>query len=75
MNSTYAKQVGKAIRRHRELAGISQQNLAEKVGVTVATLSSWKSGNTRFGPPIGRLLDISHALQVSILVTVPVGSK
>jgi len=39
--------VGRAIRRHRRAADITQSELAARVGVDVQTVCQWERGNRR----------------------------
>lgn len=50
------------IRRYRDQAGLSQQELADSLGVSKGFISALESG--RSVPSIDRLLQIADALQV-----------
>jgi len=39
--------VGRAIRRHRRAADLTQSQLAERVGVDLQTVCQWERGNRR----------------------------
>ncbi len=59
-----AQQWGRAIRAQRQLLGLTQAALAEKVGVTQGTVSRWERGDCQ---PEHRLIP----LIASALCTVP----
>lgn len=42
---TPASELGHAIRYHRNQAGLTQQDLADAIGTTQATVSRWESGS------------------------------
>lgn len=50
----------KAIQKYRELAGMTQAMLAEKIGVTQSTISNWECGERK--PDIYALKKIAYAL-------------
>ncbi len=52
------------IRKFREAAGLTMKELAGKVGVSVATVSRWESGEDL--PAAGRLPLLAGALDCSI---------
>lgn len=52
-----------AIKRLREEAGLSQVQLAEKVGVHFNTVGNWEDGTTE--PKASQVLKLSEALGVS----------
>lgn len=54
---------GQKIRKHRKICGLSQEELAEKIGISVTHMSHIETGNTKLGLPV--LADISVALGVS----------
>ncbi len=56
--------VGKNIRHFREAAGLSQEALAEKLGVTRQAVSNWELGKTE--PDIETLHRIADVLGVTI---------
>lgn len=45
-----APQTGEAIRRLRRAAGLSQEELAERLGVSRQSVSLWEQGNTQPTP-------------------------
>ena len=56
-------QIGKRIRKYREARGISQVQLAEKLGISNNRVSNWEQGLNR--PDADILADICRALEVS----------
>ena len=50
------------LRRYRDLAGLSQQELADSIGVSKGFISALEGG--RSIPSLDRLLQIAEALQV-----------
>ncbi|MDG1935576.1 MAG: helix-turn-helix transcriptional regulator [Paracoccaceae bacterium] len=56
--------VGKRIRHRRWLVGITQQQLAEKVGIKFQQIQKYETGANRVSA--SRLWDISETLNVSI---------
>ena len=56
--------VGKRVRHRRWLVGMTQQQLAEKVGIKFQQIQKYETGANRVSA--SRLWDISRALQVSI---------
>ncbi|MCT4654300.1 MAG: helix-turn-helix domain-containing protein [Cohaesibacter sp.] len=56
--------VGTRIRLRRGVAGISQTELAEKVGITFQQIQKYEKGTNRVGA--SRLLEIANALGVSV---------
>ena len=59
-------QLGAALRRRRKQAGLSQQEVADKVKLRQATISRLESGDT--GTKLGTLLDVVAALGLEIIV-------
>ena len=55
--------VGKRIRQARELAGFTQEKLAETIGVSRTAVSRWESGE--IDPTIEHLIQLTHVLKVS----------
>lgn len=53
-----------AIREAREAAGISQGELAKRIGVTPGAVSQWEQGTTN--PSIHRLKAIAQTLGVTV---------
>lgn len=56
--------VGDRIRHYRAMTGISQQKLAESLGVTFQQLQKYERGENRIGA--GRLLMVANALGIPI---------
>lgn len=57
-------ELGKQIKKHRTLAGLSQQEFAERVYVSRQTVSNWE--NDKSYPDINSLLLISDLFQLSL---------
>ena len=51
------------IRIHRKKAGLTQIELAEKLGISIATLRRWEAGET--APTGTRIMEISSLLGIS----------
>lgn len=51
------------IRLHRKKAGLTQIELADKIGVSIATLRRWESGET--APNGTRIIELANILNVS----------
>ncbi len=58
------KHVGQRIRARRSLLGISQEKLAESVGVTFQQIQKYESGTNRVSA--GRLFQLSNILQIPV---------
>ena len=56
--------LGKRIAEQRHGKGLTQKELADKVGVTAQAVSKWERGNTC--PDISILDEIAEALNVSV---------
>lgn len=56
-------EIGKRIRKYREARGISQIQLAEKLGINNNRISNWEQGINR--PDADILADICRALDIS----------
>ncbi|HDQ14624.1 MAG TPA: XRE family transcriptional regulator [Sediminispirochaeta sp.] len=63
------KKLGSNIRKFREEAGLSQQQLAERLGVSFQQLQKYEYGQTRL--TVDRLMDISRLLHVPLLQFIP----
>jgi transcriptional regulator with XRE-family HTH domain len=58
------KQVGANIRKLRTLQGISQEKMAEKLGITFQQVQKYENGSNRVGS--SRLYNISQILRTSV---------
>lgn len=70
------KEIGKRIRKYRKAVGLSQEQLAEKVGRSVTHISHIETGNTKLSLPV--LVDIADALSVqtdALVYDIPRGGK
>ena len=56
--------VGKRIRRRRRLLGVTQQQLAERVGIKFQQIQKYETGANRVSA--SRLWDIADALEVQV---------
>lgn len=56
-------QIGQRIRRLRKALGLSQEQLAEQIGISSAHMSHIETGNTKLSLPV--LVDISCALHTT----------
>ena len=56
-------EIGNRIRKYREELGISQKELAERIGVSNGRVSNWEQGLNR--PDADMLAKLCYALQVS----------
>ena len=59
----YSK-IGEKIKKYRKAKGISQEFLAEKVGISVTHMSHIETGNTKLSLPV--IVALSDALDVQI---------
>jgi len=57
-------QVGESIRVHRLIAGLSQQSLADRLGVSFQQVQKYENGTNRVGA--GRLPQIAEILNIPI---------
>ena len=64
MTSDIDLHVGKRLRRRRRLLGLTQQSLAEEVGIRFQQIQKYETGMNRISA--SRLWDIASALQVDI---------
>lgn len=55
-------QIGQKIRKFRKAMGFSQEQLAEKVGISTTHMSHIETGNTKLSLPV--LVELSKALEV-----------
>ena len=56
-------EIGQRIRKCRKAYGLSQEDLAEKVGISTTHMSHIETGNTKLSLPV--LADLSAALNTS----------
>ena len=54
--------IGQRIRKYRKAQGLSQEQLAEKVGISVTHMSHIETGNTKLSLPV--FVDIAKILEV-----------
>ena len=54
--------IGQRIRRYRKACGLSQEALAQKVGISVTHMSHIETGNTKLSLPV--LVSIASVLEV-----------
>lgn len=55
-------QIGQRIRKYRKAKSLSQEQLAEQVGISVPHMSHIETGNTKLSLPV--LVEIAKALEV-----------
>lgn len=55
--------VGDNIRKYREICGLSQKQLANRLGISNSRVSNWEQGANN--PPADMIVDICEALNVS----------
>ncbi len=51
------------LREAREVAGLTQQQLADKIGIQVSSICRYEKGQT---PRLGRVAELASALGVSV---------
>jgi len=54
---------GENIKRERKLCGLTQQELADKIGIKQQQLSQWE--NNKFEPTVSSIVALAKALDVS----------
>ena len=54
--------IGQQIRRYRKAHGLSQEQLAEQIGISVTHMSHIETGNTKLSLPV--LVDIAKTLEI-----------
>ncbi|AHV93320.1 helix-turn-helix domain-containing protein [Bordetella holmesii] len=66
MNSheEFGKRLGRALADHRRIRGLTQEQVAERLGVEQETISRFERGATL--PPLNRLLDLTDVLGVPL---------
>ena len=52
------------IRSHRKSLGFTQEQLAERLGITLGTVSKWERGSS--APDLGYLMDLAELFHVSV---------
>ena len=55
-------EIGRRIRKYRKASGLSQDGLAEKIGISVTHMSHIETGNTKLSLPV--LVSLAEALEV-----------
>lgn len=55
-------EIGQRIRKYRKASNLSQEQLAEKVGISTTHMSHIETGNTKLSLPV--LVDIANVLSV-----------
>jgi|Deesub1362B_J571_1020462.scaffolds.fasta_scaffold00082_75 transcriptional regulator with XRE-family HTH domain len=63
------KTIGKTIRKYRQRAGLTQMQLAEKLGITYQQVQKYEKGKSNI--TIERLYQIAEALRVSPAALLP----
>lgn len=63
MSDTLYRELGSAIRRRRELLGLSQSSLATRVGMARTTITNIESGGQSL--MVHQLVEIANALRMS----------
>ncbi len=71
--ATMREQVGALIRHHRDRAGLTQTDLAEKIGIAPETVSRLERGT--FAPSFDTLVDLATALGVSVRDFFEIGDR
>ena len=66
------RQIGRAIAHARQRRGLTQEQVAEKLGVEQETVSRFERGVVL--PPLGRLAELAEALSVPMTQLVRAGS-
>jgi len=54
---------GENLKRERKLCGLTQQELADKIGIKQQQLSQWE--NNKFEPTVSSIVALAKALDVS----------
>lgn len=65
------REVGRRIAKLRSRHGMTQEELAERLGVSRSRLSHWERGSNP--PSLTQLIDLREALQTSLDVLIPGG--
>ena len=61
--------VGAKMRRAREKLGLSQQEMADKLEVSQAVISSWEQGD--YGPDPLRMRGVAQGYQLDVVDLIP----
>lgn len=69
MHMDIKKEIGKAIRKHRLRAGLTQMQLADKVGLTYQQIQKYELGKSNIS--IERLCQIASALNIAVYALLP----
>ena len=54
--------IGQRIRKYRKIRGLSQEQLAERIGISVTHMSHIETGNTKLSLPV--FVDLANVLEV-----------
>ena len=57
-------EIGSVIRKYRKEAGLTQEDMANKLGVTAPAVNKWENGNTK--PDIDLLAPIARLFNISL---------
>lgn len=57
-------QLAENIREYRKSMGLTQEQLAERLGITLGTVSKWERGGSE--PDLGYLMDLAELFRVSV---------
>ena len=57
-------QLAENIRDHRKRLGLTQELLAERLGITLGTVSKWERGDSE--PDLGFIMDLAELVHVSV---------
>lgn len=71
--ATLREQVGARIRHHRDRAGLTQVDLAEKIGIASENVSRIERGS--FAPSFDTLVDLASALNVPVRDFFEIGDR
>ena len=61
------KPIVQRLRFYREKRGIKQGDLAQRLGISTATLSRWENGRTSFNPTLSQLLIVADMLGITLI--------
>jgi len=65
--------IGQNIRKHRRAAGLSQEQLAERIWISTTHMSLIETGSTKLSLPV--LVDLANALRISVDEILHVSTK